>query len=323
MVRLRYASSALSLLSMMVSLSAFAGSAVIGNGGQTIDCAVGPNSTEEYALDYVVEAVDREDHVAPVQSIEQSLERIANLIHIHRRAFPELISMFESFRADIFNRTDESRYNFWVPARGALSLSDDQDLLHALPYDCIRNGGPMLRQAFWRVAGTRYTGQGTETTVYHYDPEILGRLRARPVQLSFLLVHEWLWNVSSNVQLNRRINFFLHSKEFATMTDAAVRKTLEDMGLDFARIGLLPGENAILSCSYNTVSGVGVGPAQACLDARRDYAVQKQQVFERFCKTDVPTNRIATHSYNEVFTKLMDGKLRCHVEWTFVCLASP
>lgn len=311
------------------SHAAFAGgSAVVGNGGQTLFCDL-PNHSEglsEYSLDYVAEALGREKEIAPVRSVEESLARISQLISRDPDAIPHLAFLFRMFQADLYNTTDDSRYNYWEADHRGTEVTDDQNLARPLPDSClVKNGRPQLHQAFRRI-GARYTGHKTETTVYHFDPVIIERLKKRPLQLSFLLVHEWLWNVTGDVRLNRKINFFLHSIAFTHMTPRDARTALIHLGLNFSRIGLLPQE-IYLTKSYGRVgNGFGINRIAACKTPRQEYARSKKATVPENCAPYVPAgmslSRVATMNYEEIVFPI-DGQMGCRIEWAFVCLAIP
>lgn len=303
------------------------GSAVIGNGGQTVFCDLS-NRHEgvlEYSLDYVAEAYGREKDVAPVHSVEESLARIGQLISADPQSIPHLPFLFRTFQADLYNTSDDSKYNYWEAVAGGPAVIDDQKLTKPLPSGCLkRNGRPQLYQAFRRV-GARYTGHKTETTVYHFDPVIIERLKRRPLQLSFLLVHEWLWNVTGDVHLNRKINFFLHSKAFMRMTPREARTALIHLGLNFSRIGLLPQEIFLTKGYLRAGIGIGADRVSACLVPRQSYASSKRAAFPENCKPYVPNgmsfSRVATVDYEEIVFPAY-GQVGCRIEWAFVCLAA-
>jgi hypothetical protein len=52
-----------------------------------------------------------------------------------------------------------------------------------------------------------------DATIYEFDPKILSEfIEFEPLQYPFLLVHEWLWDLTQDVQIIRDINRFLHSE---------------------------------------------------------------------------------------------------------------
>jgi hypothetical protein len=98
-----------------------------------------------------------------------------------------------------------------------------------LPANCRDGSRVTLAQAIIR----QFSGvSGTDRIVYAYVPEILDEMEAtHPLQLSYLLVHEWLWSLSGNVERNRRVNRYLHTEEFLNASRSELIDQLEGMGL--------------------------------------------------------------------------------------------
>jgi hypothetical protein len=120
----------------------------------------------------------------------------------------------------------------WTPVNGGLVTVHDQDIQSAerVPDNC-RNGLDIpLLQAVIRQDPVII---GSQTVVVHkyVKDKILEVAKANPIQISFLLVHEWLWNLSDNVHRNRMIDHFFHSMDFETMSPDDVERYLVSLGL--------------------------------------------------------------------------------------------
>lgn len=317
------------VLGLLLSLTATGGystggSAIVGGGGQTILCRTSNGQNPiELSLDYVVEAAGHEAEVAPVASLEASLLRIAHILDANRNTVPYFAFIFNEFRKDVYNTSDDTHYNFWEAMPNGLGPTKDQNLERPLPPSCLTNGVPNIQQAFQRF-GSRFNGQGTETTLYRFDPKIINRLKAQPIQLSFLLVHEWLWLISGDVRLNRRINFFLHSKAIETINYNEVHSALEKLGLDFARIGMFPNERLTRRFAHESRDGNGPDTMRACIEPRREHAALKKQSYDLpGCRPLQGSGRIATINYYETTNCTKPNDCYCRINWTFLCLASP
>lgn len=303
------------------------GAASIGNGGVSITCHADPiNSLSgEYALDFVLTGIDASD-LAPVTSVRESLDRIGRLLFSNRYILPHLDFSFRVFAKDLFNTSDATKFNYWEAVDSLSETNDQRFLLNQIPRNCLKpDGTPNIRQGFIRF-GSRFSRNETETTVYKYVPAILASLDQNdPVQQSILLTHEWLWHMSFNVQLNRRINRFLHSRAIETMTYNEVRREMERMGFNFARVGLMDQETITQHGSFGSHNGTGATIDEACLSPRREYARQKVWIYEQICSQNIPSSesmRLATAFYDEKTWQDRDGAYLCFVHWSYICAAS-
>ena len=108
---------------------------------------------------------------------------------------------------------------------------NDQKIVTLIPTNCRQNGKVQIVQAVIRQE-SKFTGRPPGDLVYRFVPAVLDELESKaPMQLSFLLVHEWLWDVSKNVDRNRRINRFLHSEALEHLSAEAVQAQLAGLGL--------------------------------------------------------------------------------------------
>jgi hypothetical protein len=176
----------------------------VGNGGGTVRCAVSAANTfnGDYLEDYVLQ-YNFDLPPAKIQSLDESLNRIQNgLLKI-----PWLYSDFENFRKDFLNQKDYSKESVWEPAEGGvLPIGDAEARAALLPSNCLD-----FTQAVIRV-NPQTSGFDPSKRVFKYNERAIQRLQAVPLQLSFLVVHEWLWKFVENADSNRRINYQLHSK---------------------------------------------------------------------------------------------------------------
>ena len=75
------------------------------------------------------------------------------------------------------------------------------------------------------------SGRPPSTYVYKFVPDLVDQLKSEnPIQLSFLLIHEWLWDFSSHVDRNRRINYWLHSDRLESWTREEWLANLKGIG---------------------------------------------------------------------------------------------
>lgn len=223
--------SALIILISSLSMAPAHAGFVVGNGGDAIVCKKAPDNSLNgtYALDYVITLTDKlgTEGLSPVSSWKDSSER---LLRVLTEKVPTLVPYFKEFTETVFNR-DYSKTKVWEPSPFGLRDLDDESITSLIPQNCKTESKTQLIQAVIREF-QNYSGTQRGHIVYKYDPEVVQSLDQKsPLQLSFLMVHEWLWDLSQNVNRNRRINRFLHSQEIETMSSEDVIKSLQGMGL--------------------------------------------------------------------------------------------
>lgn len=207
----------------------------VGSGGDAVSCTASRDNTfvGTYSLDYLLTYTESNNNqdVVEVPSVEQSLQRIRARL---AEKLPEFLESFNEF-TQLIRNTDVLQPRFWEEAPFGLVDIKDENLLHLVPMNC-RNGEKVqivqaiIRQNFLNA------GVAGDKTIYRFVPRVFNDLQLNaPVQLSFLLVHEWLWDISHNVDRNRRINRFLHSVEFDRLSAAQVRAKLTALGLEFPK----------------------------------------------------------------------------------------
>lgn len=251
-----------------ISLNAQAG-VHIGNGGDGIICKPSPDNdlNGTYALDYVLTrtVVRGDDGLAAVKSWQDSAKRILALL---TKNVPTLAPSFQEFTKLVYN-TDYSQMRVWESAPYGLVDLNDQKITSLIPPNCVAPGGKVqVIQAVIRLYQS-FSGAKPGYFVYKYFPQIVADLDLQaPIQLSFLMVHEWLWDHSTNVDRNRRINRFLHSREIETLTPVQVTAALQGMGL------AIPGTQA---SPFDPASCQG-------------YPLVEKDVFDRYGTSHVMAN---------------------------------
>lgn len=221
------------ILSLFFSISVFAtlDGGDVGNGGDGIFCVPSPENQLAgwYSLDYVLTlpTLSEDNALPPVNSWDDSADRLRRLFEIKA---PYLLPSFTQFAEDAFNTTNYTKKAVWEPSPFGLIDLKDESNVSLIPENCMVNGKIKISQVVIRQK-PKYSG--SELVIYKYVPELVESLNANsPLQLSFLMVHEWLWEISDNVDRNRRLNRFLHSREFSNQTPDEARESLKNIGLD-------------------------------------------------------------------------------------------
>lgn len=205
------------------SYSLFAGQQV-GNGGDAVLCIQTPQKLfdEYYSLDYLVE-FSSSDPIVEVQSLDGSLNRLEN---IFREKLPELLPRFEDYRRSIFNEYNLTLSRIWKKDEYGLLDLKDENIVTILPENCRDGERVKIVQAIVREFGDE------DPIVYRYVPKVIDSLsQTNPAQLSFLIVHELLWDWSRNVKDNRKLNYLLHSKRFDAMSRDEVANAFYRLGV--------------------------------------------------------------------------------------------
>jgi hypothetical protein len=229
----------------------YAGGAV-GNGGFGLICRASSENflNGTYSLDYVLSLSDAasDKDVVFVKNWQESSERIYQLL---TKKVPSLASYFKEFSDAAFNTTDLTATRLWQPAPFGILRLDDQTISTLVPKNCQVDGET---QGIPIVVRQNESFSGTQGhIVYKFIPEVVKSLnQTGGLQLSFLLVHEWLWDISSNLERNRRINRFLHSPQFESMSPKQVEDSLKAMGLSIP--GVAPAVFSETSCQGHQLS---------------------------------------------------------------------
>ncbi len=181
----------------------------VGNGGDAVKCiASGANSFEGYySLDYLAK-YDAQWPIANYDSLDAILDRIESGLS---SKIPHLSRQFKEFRQDLFNETNLARKHHWerVPF-GLVDLQDEQMVVQ-LPENCRQGEKTSIVQAVIRQSPS-FSGLPEYKLRFSYVADVVNELKNQnAVQLSFLIIHEWLWEFSNNVERNRTINYWLHS----------------------------------------------------------------------------------------------------------------
>ncbi|MNT06149.1 hypothetical protein D3C72_1408030 [compost metagenome] len=109
-----------------------------------------------------------------------------------------------------------------------------------VPPECQENGHPVVYQTVLRQGVVQKNG--FDIIEYFYDPTIMDSFRKKPLQQSFMLVHEWLRDFVPSAAAIRRLNSYLHSSNFIEDTEDEVATKISRMGLNDKRLLKRPAE---------------------------------------------------------------------------------
>ncbi len=130
-----------------------------------------------------------------------------------------------------------------------------ESLVQKVPDACLDTKGEIGLIPAVVFQDSFFTGRPEGYLVYKFVPKVLDSLEVNdPLQLSYLYIHEWLWDISNNEDRNRRINHLLHSEKADDASAGELREQLKGMGLDLGANESKPGtinlESSELEDSY-------------------------------------------------------------------------
>jgi hypothetical protein len=203
-----------------------AGGFYVGNGGDIIHCARTRRFgiTKPYALDYYLANVTMKNEFSmmPINSLSSSL---ANIEVMLSEKLPFLLESFQEYSGLIFN-TDRTKKYYWVKETNLNNIEDEG--YGIFPKNCWDEYNMMGRidQAIIRQVVS--TKESKEKKIrFLYDAALLNSLKINSsLQYSFLIIHEWLRDFTNNPETIRKVNYYLHSKEFTTDNALEVKKRL-------------------------------------------------------------------------------------------------
>ena len=212
------------------------------NGGNVIFCReaasfdvqlppIRPEPGKFYVLDYVhaLGTGYSPDSFVAIANWEQSRQRLHRLL---KGVSLKLANSFEDF-AESTNQIEGNwgrmqswpEEREWVLTRGG-HIRREHANLWRVPKNCIFNG----KFLEYHRAVTRTSHR--QKVIYRYSRKLLESINDNsPLQFSILMAHEWLWDHTRDLKVNRRVSVFLHSKEIDRMTDKEIWARLKRYGL--------------------------------------------------------------------------------------------
>lgn len=204
-------------------------------GGGTIYCRPSPHGSLQgyYVLDYLT---------STRYELPGSFPEISSKIYSRLyESFPLLARSYREFLTSFYGISDQRREQdstpkrSWYPKDRLAYFTDDElkevDLraLSTLPQECFSNGKLNLRQT---VVRDRILNESLRDHVsYYYDTSIIEEFfDKKPLQLSYLLTHEWLRDFIKSASILRGLNSMLHSREFFELSPHELKKRLKELG---------------------------------------------------------------------------------------------
>lgn len=147
---------------------------------------------------------------------------------------PQAAKSFNSFISLVENRDwsidiqDDQFVRVWEPKSRLLDYKDE-DFIRDLPSNCYRDDGKL------DVSQVVLREDINSNIIYHYNRNLFNQLKASPLQMSYLLVHEWLRDYTVSTSSIRRVVQYLHSQEFFDHPAYEAHSAIRRMGIYFDR----------------------------------------------------------------------------------------
>lgn len=208
---------------LLLTVASIAGHGVR-NGGVTVRC---PQSGKSFSLDYFLAkgSFTQDTKIVKFRFMNQSLNRIETLL---KEKVPELASSFVEFNYYTSNVINPNAPYFWKVSSNPLPELDDQDVTSAFDI-CPEAFNTVPFTATQAVIRHDLSTSTKFQVTFEYDSQAIKDLDA--TQKSFLFVHEWLWNISKDIEQNRKINYFLHSSLLEELSAPEVKQQLKRYGI--------------------------------------------------------------------------------------------
>lgn len=306
---------AIVLIGALAAGNAFA-SGGAGNGGDLAECVKGPDNDFEgyYSLDYLLtwRKSNQNADIVEVKSWRESHDRIRQ---IFEKADPELRKNFDEFSELLFQEDDFLKARYWDESPFGLVDLKDERMSRALPKNCIEEDHPRVIQAVIRHSGDR---EKRIPIIYQYDSVLLDKIRQKsPLQLSFLLVHEFLRDYLVSPEKIRRINRFIHSEAASQLPYVSLVKNFESLEL-------LPGKVSRLEEKYR--NRMQILALQYVFDPEQEGEQSREKIWKEIIAFqdqgfDLNTPIWIAHEYCSWYKKdSLATRLLFSVPYAFICV---
>lgn len=230
-------------ISFFLAFTAFAGVSVDGAG----DLLVCESSQTEipylfegtYQLDYVLNFNPDNPDVyigEPGWSFKQYSQAIISRLG---RVAPKLAEGYKEF-VDTIGKFDPTAPYEWLGSSTPLSGLDERlvELDQHVPENCtILRDGKRVANTLFAVKRKRLVRDPSRIHFLYYQPVFHELRKNRPQQFSYLMFHEYLWNVTDHGFINRKLNHLVNSRILDEMSQEDFLEYLRSHGIDMTENG--------------------------------------------------------------------------------------
>ncbi len=212
-------------------------------GGDVVSCKADPKVSRYdglYTLDYLLTRKDdfNENADEKFRFIAHNTTAIDATLLIAKKLEEVSPSAAKSLRSFLFfvenenwehTSNDASEiFRVWVSAP-RLTEYEDEDFITDIPANCYKdNGERNISQIVLRE-------DVNSTIIYHYNRPLFTELKANALQMSYLLVHEWLRDYTVHASIIQNVNRYIHSDTFFKAQGYESAAVFKRMGLLFDR----------------------------------------------------------------------------------------
>lgn len=256
------------VLFLSINFSVYGQGNTVGKGGDTIKCE--PSSLNafngHYTLDYLLEYNSGEFHIAEAITFNKMKDKLQQYFGQEQI---ELAQSLENFSNSLFKK-DESLGRVWRKSATPLYDIKDEEIIKRIPENCLvlESGSYVLklRQTVIRQTLKNYIE-------YHFDEEILlQQQKQNPVQYSFFLVHEWLWDFTRNIESLRKLNWLLHSSQLEKISKADFKLFLEKINFGIVDLTVCERSTVIRNLFAKECKAVTKMDLLTLKDVKLDYS---------------------------------------------------
>ena len=216
---------------MTWGLPALSAPTEVGNGGDGIRCQSANHGPAAgfYSLDYLA-TLSESSRLGDIATVADPLARIRQKL-LPILQFGRIFDGYVDYSLPQLDSgiTREGIYQ-WQPLSLQNFSINDESLLGQLPDNCVAVDALGRRVANISQLVVRNWRQSY--TLYYYDRNLVSELRSDPLQFSFLMVHEFLWQYVTNADAIRSVNRFLHSTQIDSMTPVQLEQALRAKGVN-------------------------------------------------------------------------------------------
>ncbi len=213
---------------------------VIDNGGDKLTCNSDTASEfkGDYTLDYIV-TYDPTLGFSDDPDLADWPAHRARIENFLQDKMPSALASFQTY-ADNLGNSDDAGSRIWKASAFDLTDLQDEGLIQHLPDHCLRTNplGKKVPNTTQMVRRREVSTSSTRKVFYYYDHAKFEALKTDlPLQASYLIVHEWLWDFTNSPWVNRTINRLIHSKRAETMSKDDFTLHLKALGVQIDSTG--------------------------------------------------------------------------------------
>ena len=282
----------------------------VGNGGDVLKCG-----SNMLVLDYYQAAKfgKNEFEIYPYGS---NMEAVNSITQKLKHTFPKLGQSLEKFYLNFKTREKFNESVFWVPEEELINIKDE--VLMSKIKDCV------LVQAVIRLK--------THRTIYFFNRNIMDNLKKSKSQLSWMLVHEWLWDYIDNANDLRDLNHYLHSRLFLDAKEEEIKEYLNKFGFkitneDSFSYFLSEEEKTIdqINSFHTILSSIPSGYSrEGTLGFQKLYKQMEKMKYVNTPEVNVAYDKVITNLKNLFANRVNElkkyGKNQLELKWIISCL---